>query len=91
MTIHAKGSKPTPLKPWKEMEDIAKKTTDRSLIFIGDYIYTIISGSLLYLYTRRKQNMLYNIIMSMSKTERLVAERTRHIVTFNTHTANAGK
>lgn len=55
------------IEPWKEIEDIAKKTTGHYVIFIGDHIY-IITGGFLYLYTRRKYNNA-NV-----KTECLVPE-----------------
>ena len=57
------GVKPKPIKPgektkkgkpWREIEDIARKTTGHGLIFMGDHVHVVIGVSLLYLWTRRK-------------------------------------
>ena len=46
----------TPVKkeqPRKDIEDIAKKTAGHGLIFIGNHIFLIIGGIMLYLGTRK--------------------------------------
>ena len=57
------GVKPKPIKagdktkkeePWREIEDTPRKTTGKRLLFIGEHIYIVIGGTLLYLWTRKK-------------------------------------
>lgn len=50
------GEKTIKEEPWKKIEDIARKTTRHGLIFLGDHIYIVTSGMLLYFLTRRKKN-----------------------------------
>ena len=37
--------------PWTDVEEVSSK----GLIFIGDHLYLIIGGSLLYLYSRKNK------------------------------------